>query len=176
MCIVYHKRFWNSRPDLKFDYYGFIVNGERITGDITLVAGDGVDIIVDGNTLTFKASSDWDTDAILTKDELLEAIANKYGAPITTINDIPADASGNFIIAADDKGCSTITNLPRGISIANPCATTCCDKSYLDILKTNLDNVNTKAGRLTEYLTSVSTNLNALLNEIAMLKLSVNQQ
>lgn len=159
-------------------FTGFIVNGNRFTGDIILEAGEGVEInVTDDNHIVFTSSTDIDSSLIKNRDELINAIVTKFGNPILTINNISSDpVNHNFTITSDPGGCCTISQVDNGLVFNNPCATTCCDKSYLDTVISNINELNSRASRLTDYLTSVSTNLNSLNNELAMLKLSVNQK
>lgn len=157
-------------------FTGFIVNGQRLTGDIIIQAGDGIDIDVEGNTITISTGASIENQLINNRTELIEAIIDMYGQPILTINGLPPDRDGNFTFEAVDGSCVQVTGKDYGITISNPCATTCCDSSFLDDVIDNINNLNSKASRLTEYLTSVSSNLNSLANELAMLKLSASQQ
>ena len=158
-------------------FSAFIVDGQRKTGDIVLEAGDGVGISVteEGNIL-FSINPDASTEGINSREELIDEVVRHYGYPIHTINDIYPDKDGNFVIAADEKSCSAINELSNGIQLINPCATTCCDRTHLDQIMEDINELNSRSARITEYLTSVSTNLNSLSNELAMLKLGLKQQ
>ena len=157
-------------------FSGLVIDGQRLTGDITLNAGDGIRIeVVEDNIINI--STEYDSEYLIkNREELIKAITDKYGTPITSINNIRPSSSGHFSFTAAEGSCVAIEPSDYGINIYNPCATTCCDDSYLNTVVENLNTLNAKSARLTEYLTAVSTNLNSLINELAMLKLGAGQQ
>ena len=84
--------------------------------------------------------------------------------------------NGNFYLTAEEGDCCTITPVTAGVTISNPCATPCCDQSILVSVVENIDALNTRASRLSSYLTAVTNNLNTLQNELSILKINLNQQ
>lgn len=158
-------------------FTGFIVNGSKITGDIVLEAGDGITITAEGNHIKIKSNVDISSSLITSREELVTAIANKFGNPIVTINDIYSNpATQDFTISAAEGSCSMVSPNANGIILSNPCATTCCDKTSLSVIIDNINELNSRAARLTDYLNSVSSNVNSINNELSILKLSITQQ
>ena len=157
-------------------FTGFVINGQRLYGDVILEAGDGINITVEGNHIKITSDVDINSSLITSRAELVDAIISKFGNPLLTINGISPDLNHNFTITGDPEGCSEVKVITNGVTVSNPCATTCCDKSYLEVIINNIDELNSRSSRLTDYLTSVSSNVNSLNNELAMLKLSINQK
>lgn len=157
-------------------FSGLVIDGQKLTGDITLNAGEGIRIEVEEDNI-INISTEYDSEYLIrNREKLIEEITAKYGTPITSINNIPPNSNGNFSFRAPEDSCVIVDSCDYGITIYNPCATTCCDDSYLNNVVENLNTLNAKSARLTEYLTAVSTNLNSLINELAMLKLGAGQQ
>lgn len=152
------------------------INDTNLTGDIVLQEGPNISFTLTDNTLTIDLSIDADTAGFTSRQELLEAVVEAFGQPIISINNIKPDKDGNFYLTAEEGDCCTITPLTAGVTISNPCATPCCDKSILTSVVENIDSLNTRASRLSTYLTSVTTNLNTLQNELSILKINLNQQ
>lgn len=158
-------------------FTGISVNGTVLTGDIVMEAGEGVRLdVTDNNTIVINISDDIESQAIKSREEVIEEITAKYGTPITSINGICPNENGAFNILTAKGSCSEISTLNNGLIFTNPCATTCCDKSYLAGVMANIGELNTRSSRITEYLSSVASNLNNLMNELSMLKLSASQQ
>ena len=152
------------------------VNDTNLTGDIVLQEGPNISFNLVGNTLTIDLAIDADTAGFTSRDDLLNAIIETFGQPITTINNIAPDKNGNFYLTAEEGDCCTITPVTAGVTISNPCATPCCDQSILVSVVENIDALNTRASRLSSYLTAVTNNLNTLQNELSILKINLNQQ
>lgn len=151
---------------------GLVVNGERLTGDITIVAGDNVRIDVDvpTSTLTFNFAAE-QVDGIHNTRELVGAVSDVYGAPIISINNVKPDSEGNFTISSPD-GTIGMTALDHGIALESLSGDECCDKSDLDTALENIQVLNEKAGRLDAFLESVENNVNELQNELGYMKMS----
>ena len=154
---------------------GIIVDGERMTGDITIVAGDNVHLDVDttNNILTVSFAAD-QIDGIHNVSELIESVSEVYGEPIVSINNIKPDINGDFTIESPD-GTVGITELDNGIALQSSTGEECCDKSALDPLLENVQALNEKFGREDTFLKSVEENVNALQNELSYLKMTALQ-
>ena len=61
----------------------------------------------------------------------------------------------------------------HGISIVNPCASPCCDKTVLETLMEDIQGLNARYARLNSYLTAATANVNTLQNELSILKMSM---
>lgn len=148
------------------------VDNTRITGDIVLTEGDNISLTYDNGELTIAYDPE-EVTGIADRSALIAAITNRYGAPITSINSQPPDNDHNFVIGSLDNSCVVIDRADHGITISNPCATPCCDKTVLEGLMTSLQALNARYVRLHDYLSGVSANLNTLQNELSILKMSM---
>lgn len=131
--------------------------------DLTLAAGEGIQLSVDNNVVTFTISEDYITDRIE------DFIREHFGTAIKSINDKVPDASGNIEIKGLD--CTFVDTLDHGITISNPCAKPCCDADgsdsaqILDAL-TSLDEAKTT---LNNYYTDLATKVNSMQSRLASL-------
>lgn len=161
---------------------GISINGRVLTNEVTFVEGDNISLAFNDDDeleVTYVPDS---LEGISSKAELVSAITSLYGAPILSINGQPPSALGNIDILPDagegeDVSCVDITTIDHGISIANTCATPCCDRdTYLDLITQSIGELNARAARLSSYLESVSGNINSLQNELSILRLGIKQQ
>lgn len=132
------------------------VGDDIVSGDITLEAGDNVDIeyIKDTNTIRISVLSP-DT-AIAALEDLVAAVTDKYGAPICAINDVrPID--GNIVIAPSD--CLTVETLGNTITFYNPCGNTCSSEEFMRDTYTRISDLNKNMSVLTSFYASVSNTL-----------------
>lgn len=158
-------------------FRGLVVNGRMLTGDITLVEGDNIRLSFDeADRLVIAYEPPEVLGGLYTRADLLAALSDYYGAPVTTINGIAPNVMHDFTIDAGEESCVEITSLEHGIRIANTCANPCCDPSQLANIAEAIQVLNTRAARLASYLEATSTNLNALQNELGILKLGLKQQ
>ncbi len=157
-----------------------ISNGTDIfTGNIVLKEGSNVrltpsyDALTDTTTIVISADIGG-TDSLaypLVDDaSILNNLVAEYGRPIATINGIKPDPSFNFTLTGLD--CTSVTApASYGISVANPCAKPCCDKSMLDNAYTALSELNLRFARMEAYYTELSRNLNDLQARLVALQL-----
>lgn len=89
------------------------IGGTRVTGDITLAEGDNISLDYDEgtNTITISYVPD-EVEGISNKDELLDAIIERFGKPICTINGVAPDAEGNFELIPAAGGCVELDTWP----------------------------------------------------------------
>lgn len=152
----------------------FNIGGTRVTGDVILEEGENISIDYDEttNTITVSYVPD-DIEGISDRDALIEAITDRYGVPICTINGVVPDAEGNFEFFSAPGSCMEVDVADHGISIVNPCASPCCDKTVLETLMEDIQGLNARYARLNSYLTSATANVNTLQNELSILKMSM---
>lgn len=154
---------------------GIIVNGTKLYGDITFVAGENVRMTTpEDNTLQIDFAGELEDNGIQTRDELVEEIVKLYGTPVLTINGISPAGGGDYSIAPADD-CILISSVQHGITISAACGEECCDQSVLSGLSGNIQTLNTKTARLDSFLKSTAAAVNALQNELAYLKMTANQ-
>lgn len=155
---------------------GLIVNGEKMIGDITFVAGENVKFSVDTNNNEFKVdfAGDLDDTGIQNREELIEAIKETYGDPVMSIDGVFADGDGEYTIEPADE-CIHISAVQHGITITAGCGDSCCDRSVISGLSGNVQELNVKVARIGSFQRSVAAAVNALQNELAYLKMVANQ-
>ena len=154
---------------------GLVVNGERLTGDITIKAGESVQLNVDTSTNTitvgFNVSQ---AEGIQNQQQLVTAVSSSYGEPVVSINNVKPDSSGNFTLSSPD-GSLSMTELDNGLAIQSTVGEECCDKDALTGLLENVQTLNEKVGREDAFLQAVEQVVNALQNELGYLKMSALQ-
>ena len=156
-----------------------ILVGERLLSNkIALKEGAGIIItpsyeaLRDQTVITFKAdlSSLADVDIPLVSDAaILANLTALYGQPITGINGIPPDATGNFTLLPLD--CTELDPVEGGLRIENPCSLPCCDKSVLDDAYTSISELNLRYARMEGYYQSIGRNINDLQSRMIALEL-----
>lgn len=147
------------------DNYG---TDRTFTNDITIKAGDGVQIDIEGQTITFSLNAYYLEDAV--NDRLAEVV----GTAISKINGAGPDEEGNFTIAGLD--CTLLIAQPHGISISNPCAKPCCDNGGSDSaeIQTALENLQEAKTVLNNYYTDLATKVNTMQARLSSLIASRN--
>lgn len=139
-----------------------VVDGKRLTGEITLEAGEHVTLDVDesNNKIIVSASepSSWD-----------QLIAANVKA-IKTINGKGPSEQGNFVIKGMD--CSQVKNTPYGLQISNPCSKPCCSATNADV-DNAISYLQQTEKRLSDYYVSVSAAIDAMLSRLAVLVTAV---
>lgn len=148
------------------DNYG---TDRTFTDDITIKAGDGVQIDINGQTITFSLNAYYLEDAV--NDRLAEVV----GMAISSINGATPDEEGNFTIAGLD--CTLINPQgPNGIAISNPCAKPCCDNGGSDSaeIQTALESLQEAKTVLNNYYTDLATKVNTMQARLSSLIASRN--
>lgn len=153
---------------------GLVVNGTRLYGDITFVAGNNVTLTPSGNSLVVDFAGELDDTGFTTREELMEAIVDVYGDPVVSINGMCATGDGEFTIEPGDN-CIVVSGVQHGITISATCGEPCCDQSVLADLTSNIQAINSKTARIDSFLKSTAAAINALSNELAYLKMTANQ-
>lgn len=154
-----------------------LVDNDAFTGDVVLKEGDGVtmETAVDASTgktiITISAAPD-DSITLNNDTDVFNALVAYFGTPVTSVNSIKPDATGDFTLTGLD--CTLLEGLPAGLSMKNPCSKPCCDKDYLDGAYQGLNELNQKCARLVAFYTEVRTSVNAMQNKLAMLQLNTN--
>ena len=165
-------------------FRGLSINGKLLTGNITFVEGENVSIAFNASDEIVIDYTPPALEGITSVGDLVTKIVEYYGQPVLSINGAVPNVNGEITIApAGESGegavdsCVHVETIEHGVVLSNPCATPCCDKeAYLASIATSINELNVRAARLSSYLTSVSTNLNALQNELGILKLGIKQQ
>ena len=128
---------------------------ETLSGDVTLQAGEGIDITLEGGTLSISANEGW----IRSK---IQNILTTAGSPIQTINGQSPDNNGNFTISGLD--CLSVESFPgtSGIGVSNTCSKPCCGEDSGDLaeIKNSQENLRGKINRISENLNSFINSIN----------------
>ena len=160
---------------------GIQVGDVTLTGEIELVAGDGIELVVDQDTNSIKIVNtkyqlNDSTDLKITGDkELLAAITSQYGTPIRTICGVLPDDGGNIDIKVPtDLDGSTFVSVERVNSDAgtivlgldpNP-------KLYMSDIEVVVDNLaalNDRASILDAGIKSLDSAINRLATQMTRL-------
>ena len=152
------------------------VDNHILTGDIYLEGGNGITLDIEGDdTIIIDLDTD-STEGIQSKADLITALTGIFGQPICKINGISPNDNGEFLLDVPANGCVRIEGQAsgHGLTLSNPCAEPCCDKSSLENIMANIQTLNSRYGRLYSYLTETATMLNNLQNELSVLKMSLN--
>lgn len=140
------------------------VGSDVLTGNLILQEGDNIvlDVNLATNTITVNAVlNDDDTGTVIGNDaDIIDELTNRYGPPIISINGQTPDTEGNFEIAGAD--CTTIETVNSGLSIGNPCAEPCCDKSTLTDVYGVLSQLNLRYAVLESYYQSIGLTINQM--------------
>ena len=147
------------------------VGAAVLTGNLILKEGENIRLEVDGvnNAIIVSASLNADNGTIIGSDEdLIDEIIDRYGPPITTINGQPPDGGGNFQVVGAD--CTQIVQGYSNITIQNPCAEPCCDKSLLTDVYGVLSQLNIRYAVLESYYQNMSLTVNQMQGRIVGLE------
>jgi hypothetical protein len=147
------------------------VGAAVLTGNLVLKEGENVRLEVDAltNTITVIASLNDDDGTFIGSDaDIIEALTNEYGAPITSINGQPPDGDGNFQVVGAD--CTSVSRGNHNITIKNPCAEPCCDKSLLTDVYAVLSQLNIRYAVLESYYQNMGLTVNQMQARIVGLE------
>lgn len=147
------------------DGYG---TDRTFTDDITIRAGEGVIIDIDGQTITFRMDPD------VVSAAAAEKLAEVAGTAIKKINGKGPDSEGNFTIRGLD--CTLLETQDNGVSISNPCAKPCCDSGGVDTaeIQTALEGLEQAKTLLNNYYTDLATKVNTMQARLSALIASRN--
>lgn len=154
------------------------VGDEVYTGDIALREGSGVTLTPSYDAATGRTiitvSADLGSLAgvatpIVDDASILQNLTALYGRPVTTINGVPPDTAGNFLLQPLD--CTTLAAVTGGLAIENPCSLPCCDKSVLDDAYTSIAELNLRYARMEGYYQSIGRNINDLQSRMIALEI-----
>lgn len=153
---------------------GLNVNGQILSGIVTLEAGPGVDFEVDLTTNTVKIGCSGaippENSIIIDDTTLLREITNLYGTPISTINSVAVNGGDWTISTAEGDGLSVeINNDAHSITITNELAEACCGKEDIEYIVNNISALNERVGILQAFHTQLETNLNSLSAQMTKL-------
>lgn len=142
-----------------------------MSGDIYLEAGDGIDIRVNGSTVTVSVASTDDEESAKysSVDEVVAAIRKELGNPIYTINGVSPDKTGNFTLEGGD--CVQVTSTgSSSLVLSNTCSKPCCAESSTSAeLETSLATMDATIDRLTSYYQALTENVSALQSRLSSL-------
>jgi hypothetical protein len=140
------------------------VGSDILTGNLILKEGDNITLDVDlvTNTITVNAVLNENTAGVVigSDADIIDELVSRYGAPIISINGQAPDVDGDFTLAPAD--CTTIQTVTNGVSIGNPCAEPCCDKSVLSDVYGVLSQLNLRYAVLESYYQSIGLTINQM--------------
>jgi hypothetical protein len=134
------------------------VGDVRLSGDITLVAGDNVNISCDTTTNTITIDVVPPEESIVNMEDLMGALIDKYGHPVTMINGIPP-LNGNVNIESTDCITLEASATNSTITLYNPCGNTCASEEFMNDTYTRISDLNKGLSVLTSFYNSVSNTL-----------------
>lgn len=151
------------RPDLRavtaITVTNFSGTSEQLYGDIELVAGSNIQLVVNGNAITINAIS-----GVGLNEECECSNLPENKDPIKTINGIGPDANGDFKLLGSE--CLKVNGVTNGIQLDDECSSSCCGcaelQKIIDDSKTMQDQINTLlnfASRLEAQVTATMINL-----------------
>lgn len=153
------------------------VGTNRFYNNVVLKEGENVTLtpVYDSSThtttITFSArlTQSSGTLTLESDQDILDAMLSIYGLPITTINTIGPDSSGNFTLTALD--CLGFENLTSGIRINNPCSTPCCNNAeYLGAVYDAINQMNVRYARIIEFYNAASANMDTIQQKLGLLE------
>lgn len=154
---------------------GFQVGDETLTGLVELVAGDGIALTINGNTVTIScigAQLPPDNQIIVNDITLLETVTSLYGYPITSINGVSITNGGAWTVAVNqDEGLVVVAdNNTHTITINNPNAKACCTADDIATLAANIAALNDRVITIQSFQNQLETNVNVMSTQLAALK------
>lgn len=140
------------------------VGAAVLSGNLVLKEGTNVSFDVDpiNNEITVNATiSEGDGGTFIGSDaDIIAALTAEYGPPIISINGQAPDGNGDFkIIGAD---CTSVVTGVSNVTVKNPCAEPCCDKSVLTDVYGVLSQLNLRYAVLESYYQSIGLTLNQM--------------
>ena len=153
---------------------GFQVGDETLTGLVDIVAGPGISLSVNNNTITIActgATLPPDNQIIQNDVSLLETITSLYGYPITHINGVAITEGGAWTLAVNqDEGLViSVDNDTHTITINNPSAKACCTADEIATLTSNIAALNERVITIQSLQNQLETNLNIISTQLARL-------
>jgi len=155
-----------------------MIGSKIFTGNLILKEGAGVTLTPSYDAATYQTTITISAD-IRTSSELaiplvsdasiMANLVATYGQPITNINGVVPDTSGNFTLRALD--CTEINDISNGVALSNPCSLPCCDKAMLDTIYDSISNLNLRYARMDSYYQSLSRNINDLQSRMIGLEI-----
>jgi hypothetical protein len=136
---------------------GIIVDDHRLTGDIIIEAGDNVAIDYDDRLNKIIIDTVQSEYTIPEDSDIMEAIVEKFGEPIISINGVTPDSKGNIKITPTD--CLSVETSLHTISFTNPCGTTCASEEFMSDTYIRLSDLNRSYSTLVSFYNSVSNTL-----------------
>lgn len=148
---------------------GFYIGGTYVTGDVTIQEGDGVTLSYNAgtNTITINAATTEESSPITSNSGLLDAVTERFGEPVTSINGVTPDNTGNVEIAAVD--CLEVTTDMAGHSVtfSNPCGSACASDEFLAETYRRIAEINKNYATLVNLYQSVSGALSQMSSRVA---------
>ena len=154
------------------------INGRLFTGNVRLREGSNVRMDLDQRTVdgvletvvTISASLTAGSTLQLANDEdVLNALIERYGRPLKTVNGMDPDPERNFNLLPAD--CTTIEQGgDHAVVISNPCSVPCCDEDQnIENILESIANLNLRYGQLKSFYDSSGTTINSLQNKLLVL-------
>ena len=138
-----------------------------LTGNLVLKEGTNVslEVNVSDNSITINTvgnqTPEGDTPTVIgSDDDIIDALTEKYGEPIVTINGKKPTGAGDFKVTGAD--CTSVGVGSSNITVSNPCASPCCDKSMLTDVYGVLSQLNIRYAVLESYYQNMGTTVNQM--------------
>ena len=153
------------RPEIRALGSLAVINGldqsARMYGDVQLIAGSNIRL--SAGTAPGGGAATIRIDAVAGAD-LAEACtctgAATLNPPITAINGVPPDSSGNFTLAGN--ACLTITAAGAGLQLADTCSQPCCGCPELEALTAEVQHLGDEALTLQNYSANLKAQVDAM--------------
>lgn len=137
-----------------------IVDGQKLVGDINLVAGPGVTLIPNqgAGTLTIQV----DPNSI----DLAACGCADRGSPLMSINGLRPDASGNINITG--ANCLEIVKNTETneLILRDKCSAPCCDSQGFNTVVNNLDTITPLVTELNTYISQLKARMDNVINYV----------
>ena len=154
------------------------INDRLFTGNVRLREVTNIDLdvdqrVVDGEletVITLNASLAAGSTLQLANDEdVLNALIDRFGRPVRTINGMVPDSERNFSLLGAD--CTTVDpSGDHGVTISNPCANPCCDEDVnINNILDSISNLNLRYAQLKSFYDAASATLNNQQNKLLVL-------
>ena len=153
---------------------GINIDGQILSGIVTLQPGPGVTFDVDEVTNTIKigcAGAIPPSNAIIVTDaDILAELTRLYGTPISKINTVAVTNGDWTISTVDGDGLSvSVNNDANSITINNDFAKACCSKTDIEYIVNNISALNERIGVVQSFQSQLETNLNILSAQMTKL-------